>query len=317
VGGVVKSGGVHARAGKGRYVIAEACEAFGSFLHLNPVIAGVTNIDNDHLDYYKKMDALKEAFVNFINKVPFYGAAYLNGDDVNIKSVRDEIFVKAVYFGFDRSNDIYAANVHFKGFMQRFTVIYHGKNLGVFELNIPGRHNVQNSLMAIAIAIDTGIKTAVIKRGLKKFKNVKRRFNLYKMKNFTLIDDYAHHPMEILKVLETGKEMTKGGVIAVFQPHLFSRTQQLYREFAKALSTADMVILDKIYPAREAPIIGVTSALISDAMKQSGYKNVFLENDWGSISERLRRTVKKGDMVFLMGAGNINELRGEIEKWAK
>jgi UDP-N-acetylmuramate--alanine ligase len=317
VGGVVKSGGVHARAGKGRYVIAEACEAFGSFLHLNPVIAGVTNIDNDHLDYYKKMDALKEAFVNFINKVPFYGAAYLNGDDLNIKSIKDEVIVKAVYFGFDRSNDIYAANVHFKGFTQRFTVIYHGKNLGLFELNIPGRHNVQNSLMAIAIALDTGIKAAVIKRGLKKFKNVKRRFNLYKMKNFTLIDDYAHHPMEVLKVLETGREMTKGKVIAVFQPHLFSRTQQLYKEFARALSTADMVILDKIYPAREAPIIGVTSALIFDAMKESGYKNVFTESEWGSISDRLRRSVKKGDMVFLMGAGNINELRSEIEKWAK
>jgi UDP-N-acetylmuramate--alanine ligase len=317
VGGVVKSGGVHARAGKGRYVIAEACEAFGSFLHLNPVIAGVTNIDNDHLDYYKKMDALKEAFVNFINKVPFYGAAYLNGDDPNVKSIKDEIFVKAVYYGFDRSNDIYAANVHFKGFMQRFTVIYHGKNLGVFELNIPGRHNVQNSLMAIAISLDTGIKASVIKRGLKKFKNVKRRFNVFKMKNFTVIDDYAHHPMEVLKVLETGKEMAKGRVIAVFQPHLFSRTQQLYKEFAKALSTADMVILDKIYPAREAPIIGVTSALISDAMKENGYKNIFSETEWGSISERLRRSVKKGDMVFLMGAGNIYELRGEIEKWAK
>jgi len=176
---------------------------------------------------------------------------------------------------------------------------------------------VQNSLMAIAISLDTGIKASVIKRGLKKFKNVKRRFNVFKMKNFTVIDDYAHHPMEVLKVLETGKEMAKGRVIAVFQPHLFSRTQQLYKEFAKALSTADMVILDKIYPAREAPIIGVTSALISDAMKENGYKNIFSETEWGSISERLRRSVKKGDMVFLMGAGNIYELRGEIEKWAK
>ncbi len=317
VGGVVKTGGVHARAGKGRYVIAEACEAFGSFLHLNPVIVGVTNIDNDHMDYYKKMDALKEAFVNFINKVPFYGVAYLNGDDDNIKSIREEIFVRQVYFGFDKTNDIYAYNVHFKGFKQRFSVIYRGKKLGVFELNIPGRHNVQNSLMAIAISIDTGIKPSVIKKGLQRFHNVKRRFNIFKMKNFTLIDDYAHHPVEVMKVLETGKEMAKGRVIAIFQPHLFSRTQQLFREFAKSLSVANMVIVDKIYPAREAPIAGVTSAMITDAMKETGYKQAFYETEWGSISDRLRRTVKKGDMVFLMGAGNIYELRSEIEKWAK
>jgi UDP-N-acetylmuramate--alanine ligase len=317
VGGVVKSGGVHARAGKGRYVIAEACEAFGSFLHLNPVLVGVTNIDNDHMDYYKKMDALKEAFVNFINKVPFYGVAYLNGDDDNIKSIKDGIFVKTIYFGFDKGNDIYAYNVHFKEFKQRFSVNYHGKNLGIFELNIPGRHNVQNSLMAIAIALDTGIKATVIKRALIKFHNVKRRFNIFKMKNFTLIDDYAHHPMEVMKVLQTGKEMAKGRVIAVFQPHLFSRTQQLFREFGKSLSIADIVIIDKIYPAREAPIAGVTSAMISDDMKENGFTQVYNETEWGAISERLRRMVKKGDMVFMMGAGNINEIRSEIEKWAK
>ncbi|MEI7542049.1 MAG: UDP-N-acetylmuramate--L-alanine ligase [bacterium] len=317
VGGVVKTGGVHARAGKGRYVIAEACEAFGSFLHLNPVIVGVTNIDNDHMDYYKKMDALKEAFVNFINKVPFYGVAYLNGDDENIKSIKDEIFVRSVYFGFNKTNDIYAYNVHFKGFKQRFSVIYRGKKLGVFELNIPGKHNVQNSLMAIAISVDTGIKTAVIKKGLEKFKNVKRRFNIFKMKNFTLIDDYAHHPVEVMKVLETGKEMSKGRVIAIFQPHLFSRTKLLFKEFAKSLAVADIVIVDKIYPAREAPIVGVTSAMITDEMKENNFKNAYYETEWGAISERLRKIVKKGDMVLLMGAGNIYELRSEIEKWAK
>ena len=313
----MKTGGVHARAGKGRYVIAEACEAFGSFLHLNPVIVGVTNIDNDHMDYYKKMDALKEAFVNFINKVPFYGVAYLNGDDENIKSIKDEIFVRSVYFGFNKTNDIYAYNVHFKGFKQRFSVIYRGKKLGVFELNIPGKHNVQNSLMAIAISVDTGIKTAVIKKGLEKFKNVKRRFNIFKMKNFTLIDDYAHHPVEVMKVLETGKEMSKGRVIAIFQPHLFSRTKLLFKEFAKSLAVADIVIVDKIYPAREAPIVGVTSAMITDEMKENNFKNAYYETEWGAISERLRKIVKKGDMVLLMGAGNIYELRSEIEKWAK
>jgi UDP-N-acetylmuramate--alanine ligase len=317
VGGVVRAKAAHARAGKGKYVIAEACEAFGSFLHLNPVVAGVTNIDDDHMDYYKKMDRLKEAFVSFINKIPFYGTAYLNGDDENVRSIMPEIFVRYVLFGFEKTNDIYAVKMKIKDFRQMFTVIYKGKNLGQFVLNIPGRHNIHNSLMAIAISVDTGIKTAVIKRALSKFKNVKRRFNVFDEKWYTIVDDYAHHPMEIRKVLETGRDITKNNVIAVFQPHLFSRTQQLYREFADALSLADAVILDKIYPAREAPIAGVTTALISDTMKENGYKKVYYETSWDGIVERLKKTIKKGDLVFLMGAGNINEIRRELERWIK
>jgi UDP-N-acetylmuramate--alanine ligase len=317
VGGVVRAGASHARAGKGKYVIAEACEAFGSFLHLHPVVAGVTNIDDDHMDYYKKMDTLKEAFISFINRIPFYGTAYLNGDDENTKSVLPHVFVRYVLFGFDRSNDIYAVKMKIRDFKQEFSVVYKGKKLGRFILNIPGRHNIHNSLMAIAIAMDEGIKPAVIKRALAKFKNVKRRFNVFPQKNYTIIDDYAHHPMEIRRVLETGRDITKGNIIAVFQPHLFSRTQQLYREFADALSLADAVILDKIYPAREAPIAGVTSALISDCMKENGYKKVYNESSWDGIVERLKKTVKKGDLVFLMGAGNITELRRELERWVK
>jgi UDP-N-acetylmuramate--alanine ligase len=317
VGGVVRAGAGHAKAGKGKYVIAEACEAFGSFLRLNPVMAGVTNIDDDHMDYYKKMDALKEAFVSFINKIPFYGAAYLNGDDDNIKSILPQIFTRYVLYGFDKTNDIYASNIRAKGYTQSFDVAYGGKKLGRFTLNIPGRHNVHNSLMTIAIAVDSGIKTAVIKKALADFKNVRRRFNVYPQKNYTIVDDYAHHPMEVRKVLEAGREIAKKNIIAVFQPHLFSRTQQLYREFADALSLADCVIIDRIYPAREAPIAGVTSALISDCMKENGYKKVYNESGWDGIVERLKKTIKKGDMVFLMGAGSITDLRKELERWIK
>ena len=172
--------------------------------------------------------------------------------------------------------------------------------------------------MAIAIAIDTGIKPAVVKRALAKFKNVKRRFNVFPQRDYTIVDDYAHHPMEIRKVLEAGREIAKKkNIIAVFQPHLFSRTQQLYREFGEALMLADAVILDKIYPAREAPIAGVTSALISDYMKEKGYKKVYNESSWDGIIERLRKIIKKGDMVFLMGAGSITDLRKELERWIK
>jgi UDP-N-acetylmuramate--alanine ligase len=318
VGGVVRAGAAHARAGKGKYVIAEACEAFGSFLHLNPVVAGVTNIDDDHMDYYKKMDALKEAFVSFINKIPFYGTAYLNGDDENTRSILPGIFVRYMLFGFGKGNDVYATGIKVRDFKQLFTVHYKGKNIGQFTLNIPGRHNVLNSLMAIAIAADTGIKPAAIKKALANFKNVKRRFNVFPQENYTIVDDYAHHPMEIRKVLEAGRDIAKKRrIIAVFQPHLYSRTQQLYREFGEALSLADMVIVDKIYPAREAPIAGVTSALISDYMKEKGYKKVYNESGWDGIVERLKKAIKKGDIVILMGAGSITDLRKEMERWIR
>lgn len=317
VGGVVRSGAGHAKAGRGKYVIAEACEAFGSFLHLNPVVAGVTNIDDDHMDYYKKMDALKEAFVSFINKIPFYGAAYLNGDDENTKSILPAVFVRYVLFGFEKTNDIYAVKVASKDFKQFFNVVYKGKKLGQFILNIPGKHNVHNSLMAIAIAMDAGIKPAVIKKALAEFKNVKRRFNVFPQRYYTLVDDYGHHPMEIRKVLEAGRDIAKKNIITVFQPHLFSRTQQLYKEFGEALMLADTVILDKIYPAREAPIAGVTSGLISDYMKEKGFDKVYNESSWDGIVERLKKTIKKDDMVFLMGAGSITDLRKEIERWIK
>lgn len=317
VGGLVKSKGAHAKAGKGEYVIAEACEAFGSFLHLNPVICGVTNIDNDHMDYYKRMDNLKQAFVQFINKTPFFGAAYLNGDDKNVRDIESEIYVKKVFFGTKRDNDVVISNIKVKGFSQAFEITFENKKLGVFKLNIPGSHNVMNAALCISIAYGQGIKPAVIKKALAKFQNVQRRFNVYPNKLFTVVDDYAHHPAEIAKTLETARVVAgKKKVIAVFQPHLFSRTQFHYPEFAKSLSLADTVVLDSIYPSREAPVPGVTSQLILDAMKESGYKNVYYEKNWEAIVNRVMGIVKKGDYVMLMGAGNVNQLQKLLEREA-
>lgn len=318
VGGLVKSKGAHAKAGRGKYVIAEACEAFGSFLHLNPVICGVTNIDNDHMDYYKRMDALKDAFINFINKTPFFGRAYLNGDDANIRSIENEIYVKKIFYGREKGNDVVVSGIKQRGLGQDFYVSYFGKKLGKFSLAIPGEHNVLNATLCIAIAYGEGIGTSVIKRALKKFENVQRRFNIFKNKMFTVVDDYAHHPMEIEKVLQTARTIAgKKKIIAVFQPHLFSRTQLLYREFAKALAIADYVIVDNIYPSREAPVPGVTSQLISDEMKANGFSNVWQEKDWNAVADRVMSIVKPGDYVFLMGAGNVNNIRKILESRVK
>ncbi|HPI04116.1 MAG TPA: UDP-N-acetylmuramate--L-alanine ligase, partial [Candidatus Goldiibacteriota bacterium] len=318
VGGLVKSKGAHAKAGKGEYVIAEACEAFGSFLHLNPVICGVTNIDNDHMDYYKRMDALKQAFVQFINKTPFFGAAYLNGDDKNVRDIEGEIYVKKLFYGMGRENDIVVSNIRAKGFSQTFEMSFEGKKLGTFKLNVPGSHNVMNAALCASIAYGQGIKPAVIKKALASFQNVQRRFNVFKNKMFTVVDDYAHHPAEIAKTLETARTVAgKKKVIAVFQPHLFSRTQYHYPDFAKSLSAADAVILDNIYPSREAPVPGVTSQLISDAMTESGYKNVYYEKNWEAVTNRVMSIVKKGDYVMLMGAGNVNQIRKLLEREAE
>lgn len=315
VGGIVKAGGVHAKAGKGKYVIAEACEAFGSFLHLNPVIAAVTNIDNDHMDYYKKMDALKDAFVTFINKVPFYGVSYLNGDDANVQSILDRIHCRRVMFGEGSHNDVRAVNIKAKGFSQSFDIFVSGKKVLNCVIPVPGRHNVANALTACAIALDAGIKPAVIKKAMLKFRNVRRRFDVYHAAGVTIIDDYAHHPVEIEKVLKAARSIAgKNKITAVFQPHLFSRTQQLYKEFAAALSLADSVVVDKIYPAREAPVPGVTSALITDTMKNSGYKDVYQEKSWEEMALRVKSLVKKGHFVVLMGAGTITNFRKELEK---
>ncbi len=310
VGGVVKTQSAHAKAGKGKYVIVEACEAYGSFLYLNPVIAAITNIDNDHLDYYKNMDSLKEAFKDFANKIPFYGVVYLNGDDTNIRNILKDIFVRKILFGFDKENDIYATNIKTRKFIQNFDVIYNKKKLGNFELHIPGRHNILNALVSIAISYDLKIKTKIIKQALKTFKNVKRRFNIHNINGFTVIDDYAHHPSEIEKVLLTGRDIVKkdGKIIVIFQPHLFSRTQLLYQEFAEKLMIADYVILDEIYPARETPIPGITSKIIYDSILNSGFKNVFYEKKWSDITVRVKSLAKKKDIIFVLGAGNIIEI---------
>ncbi len=319
VGGVVKTKNTHAKAGKGKYVIVEACEAYGSFLYLNPVYVAVTNIDNDHLDYYKTMDALKEAFKSFINKIPFYGTAYLNGDDLNIKTILKDIFVRKILFGFNKENDIYATNIRINKFNQKFTVIYNNKKIGDFELNIPGRHNILNALLSIAIAYDLGIKVNIIKQALKDFKNVKRRFNIHNINNHIVIDDYAHHPAEIEKVLLTGREIVKKGgkIIAVFQLHLYSRTQLLHEDFAQKLKLADYIILDEIYPAREIPIPGVSSKLIYDSLINSGFKNVFYEKNWKDITNRINSLAKNKDIICVLGAGNIVEILKNFEEGLK
>lgn len=319
VGGVVKTGGRHAKAGKGKYVIVEACEAYGSFLYLNPVIVAITNIDNDHLDYYKNMDNLKEAFKNFVNKIPFYGIVYLNGDDINIKSISNDILRKKVFFGFNKENDIFAYNIKIKGFTQSFDVVYNKKKLGRFELEIPGRHNILNALVAIAISYDVGIKVNKIKKSLRNFKNVKRRFNIHNISGYTVIEDYAHHPSEIKKVLITGREISRKNqrIITIFQPHLFTRTQLLYKDFAKALSLSDFVILDKIYPAREVPIPSVSSKLIYDYMKELKFNNVFYFTDWSEIIAKLKDIVTKKDIICVLGAGNIIEILDLMKKELK
>ncbi|HCL57363.1 MAG TPA: UDP-N-acetylmuramate--L-alanine ligase [Spirochaetia bacterium] len=312
IGGVLNTIKSNARMGKGDYLVYEACEAFGSIHYFHGEIVCITNIDKDHMEYYKSLKKLKEAFLSYINRIPFYGFAVLNGDDKNIKTLIPKIGKKYFLFGLDPSNHVYAYDIKKDNFSTVFKVSFMGKPLGEFKLNVPGIHNVYNALAAITIAINLGITKSHIEKSLIQFVNANRRFQFIgEENNITVVDDYAHHPTEIAATIDAGKQLVNGKikrVITLFQPHLYSRTQLLYKSFAEALSKSDYTLLTEIYPARELPIEGVSSKLIVESFKRRGYKNYFYCPLFDDVLERLVSFLKPGDLVITMGAGNVNTL---------
>ena len=306
IGGKLNSIDSNARLGKGEYLIFEACEAFGSFLYFSPIILTVLNIDEDHLEYYETMDALRGAFLQFINKIPFYGVAILNNDDANIQDLMSRVKKRVLTFGIDTESDYMAEAIEFDGWRSSFDFIRKGKKLGRISLNVPGRHNVSNALAAAAIATELEIPLEVINKALSCFVNADRRFQIKgSAAGVTVVDDYAHHPAEVAATLKAAQGNKEGRVIAVFQPHLFSRTLALYKDFATALETADEVVLAPIYPAREKPLPGVSSQLIQDRLVKNGYPAATLVDDQKKLCKVLKEKVRPGDFVLFMGAGSI------------
>ena len=309
IGGKLNVLGSNAKLGKGKFLVAEADESDGSFLHLSPTIVVVTNIDNDHLDYYKTMKNVKTSFTNFINKVPFYGRAIVCIDDFNINEVLKSVTKKYISYGISMVADIKAKNIKLNAFGSVFQVEAYGKEMGILKLSVPGIHNIQNALAAFSVGLELNIKFCDIANGLKKFTGVHRRFELLgKPKDILVIDDYAHNPTELKATLDAVKNLGRKKIIAIFQPHRYTRTQFLYNEFHKAFKDIQYVLITDIYSAGETPIPGITAELIVKNLKKHGNKNVYCVKTKEEAFETAKKIAKKGDVIITLGAGDIRKV---------
>ncbi len=315
-GGIINAYGSNARLGSSDWMVVEADESDGSFLRLDGTIAVVTNIDPEHLDHYGSFDAVRDAFVEFVENVPFYGAALLCVDHDEVQAIiprlRDR---RVVTYGFAAQADIRGDNVLPIPGGNRFDVLLRNRvgEVRAIEgivLPMPGRHNVQNALAAIGVAAELGIPDAVIARGFEKFHGVKRRFTkVGEVDGIVIIDDYGHHPVEIRAVLSAAREGAQGRVIAVVQPHRYTRLQSLMDEFRGAFNDADIVLVAPVYAAGEAPIEGVDHEALVEGLKQRGHLGAHAASDADDICQQLRDLAAPGDMVICLGAGDIT-------KWA-
>mgnify|MGYP006280237019 CR=1 FL=1 len=318
VGGIVKNFGSNNLLGSGKFIVVEADEFDRSFLTLSPIIAGITNIEADHLDCYADLDGVKKAFIEYANKVPFFGSVICCLDDPGVQSIIPKIKKKIVTYGISKQANVQAKKIEYKDFKSSYTLVYDNYELGKINLKVMGKHNVLNSLLAVATGIELNIPFEKIKAGLSRYKGVFRRFE-YKGKynNIEIYDDYAHHPTEIEATLTGVRRSTDKRIVAVFQPHLYSRTQDFYNEFGKSFFQSDILVVVPIYPAREKPIKGVTGKLIADAAIQSGHRDVhYIDNNKKIISE-IKKIVKPNDIVITIGAGNIYKFGEKLLEFHK
>lgn len=306
VGGKISGlGGTNARLGNGEFIVVEADEFDRTFLKLTPTIAVLTTLEKEHLDTYKDLDDIKSAFVEFANKTPFYGFVVLCLDEPALQDIAPLINKKIISYGVNPNADIRAINIKHDNFFSEFEVIRYEENLGKFKLRVPGLHNVKNSLAAIAVAYELGVELSVIKKSLEKFSGVYRRFEVKYNDDILVIDDYAHHPTEVSAVLSAIRSGWNRRVMAVFQPHLYSRTRDFYQEFARVFLNSDVFICLDVYPAREEPIPGVTGELIANTAKKIGHKKVIYEPDKTKLPDLLMELKNQGDIIVTMGAGDV------------
>lgn len=319
VGGVVAELGTGASLGTGDYLIAEADEYDKSFLSMFPSMAVVLNIEPDHLECYNGMDDLRGSFLTYINRVPFYGSAIICADDPNTNLIRPKISRPFASFGFSANADYRAVNIVMETGRTVFSVYRKQDLLGEIILRVPGKHNVANALASIATATELDVPFTAVHDALRGFRGVGRRFEIIAETNGILVvDDYAHHPTEIGATLAAARVNYPGRrVIAVFQPHLFSRTRQFAPEFAQALSAADQVILTDIYPAREQPIPGVTSESIKREAEKLGRSNFSYVGVKENALPEIRKMARRGDIIITIGAGSITYIKHDIEEIAK
>ena len=304
VGGILREVSTGGMYGSGDYLVAEADESDRSFLKLLPTIAVITNIDREHIDTYGSMANLKLAFIDFANRVPFYGAVLACGDDENTRHILPFVERRVFTYGLGEDNFFRAVDVSTEELSSEYDLVVDGHRITGVRLNVPGLFNVRNSLAALGVAWELGLDLNAAAESLANFKGVGRRFEIKgEVNGATVIDDYGHHPTEIKAVLSVAKEL--GRVIVVFQPHRYTRTRDLYKRFAEVLTGADGVILLPIYPAGEKEIPGVSSRLIYDHMRRLGYDNVRMVADLEEAAETVKAMAREGDVVLLQGAGNV------------
>lgn len=314
VGGKLKGlGGTNARLGNGDWIVLEADEYDRSFLQLAPTIAIITNIEADHLDIYSDLDDIKGAFVEFINKVPFYGTACVCLDDPGIREILPQVTKVVRTFGLSPQNDTRAVHIRYSQRTATFDVEHKGEFLGTITINSPGEHNVRNALAATSMGLQCGIPFSSIQEALNEFSGVYRRFETKGEKNGVLIiDDYAHHPTEVRTTLAAARAGWERRVVAVFQPHTYTRTRDFVQEFAVSFDDADVLIITDVYPARETPIEGVTGELIADAARNAGHKNVHYVQDKSKLATTITSIIKEGDLLITLGAGDVYKVGEEI-----
>jgi UDP-N-acetylmuramate--alanine ligase len=327
VGGKVNALGSNARLGEGDLFVAEADESDGSFLKLTPTIGVITNIDAEHLDHYGTHEKVKEAFVQFANKIPFYGLAVLCMDHPHVQAILPQISRRHVTYGVSRQADYRAQNIQFSGLDTHFEASRRGESLGSFSVRMPGHHNVLNALSVIAVADELEVPFDVVREAIKSFHGVQRRFTVLgqpaiardgKTGDVMVVDDYGHHPAEVEATLDAAQNGFNRRVVVAFQPHRYTRTQSLFGDFTRAFNKADVLIVTDVYAAGEKPIEGATGEALAEAIRAHGHHNVRYIGDKRKIGGALLEIARPGDLVIALGAGDINasarELVAALEK---
>jgi UDP-N-acetylmuramate--alanine ligase len=316
IGGLLNSAGAHARLGTGQYLVAEADESDASFLYLQPMLAVLTNIDADHMRTYgNDFDRLRETFKEFLHHLPFYGLAVLCVDDEEVRGLIPSVARPVRTYGTAPEADIRAENIRQNGLRTHFSVHRSdGATPLQVELNLPGRHNVLNALAAISVGLELGVNEAAIQRALHSFEGIGRRFAVREItvkdgRRLILVDDYGHHPREVAATLEAARHAWPGRrLVLVFQPHRFTRTQELFEDFVQILSDADLLILCEVYPAGETPLPGADSRTLSRAIRARGEMDPVLARDLSEVPRLLQTLLEDGALVLTMGAGDIGSL---------
>ncbi len=313
VGGRIAALGANARLGQGEFLVAEADESDGSFLKLTPTIAVVTTIDAEHLDYYRDVAAIRETFLQFINKVPFYGVAILCADQPEIQTLLPRVEKRVITYGRESPAGLVAAAVRLQGLTARFEVLQRGEALGELTLQVPGVHNVANALAATAVGLDLEVPFPVIQRALAGFTGVQRRFQVKgEAGGILVVDDYGHHPAEIRATLAAARHGFDRRLVVAFQPHRYTRTLHLHADFLTAFGDADVLVLTDIYPAGEAPIPGVHAETLAQGITARTTREVRYVSDRGELVELLLRIVRPGDLVLTLGAGDIGGVADQV-----